>query len=201
MIRWGLAVALMLAATPATALAAPDLGPALARVKAQDWRGAQALLERQTRWGCPAPALYLLGLARAKTGDVRGALDAETRALGCHPELDAIYRDGAVALVRWAGTQIGATAFRFESTMSSNDTPRPGAPRGDFESHGESGEPRDLGQTLAEADRRVPGLAQEVEAARRASPCTRVMAGEAQAQDACMSIVNAPPAPPEVASP
>lgn len=192
MIRSGLALALVLAAAPATALAAPDLGPALARAKAEDWRGAQALLERQTRWGCPAPALYLLGLARAKTGDVRGALDAETRALGCSPALEAAYREGAVALVRWAGGQLATTGFRFETTMSSQNGPASAGPPA----------PRAVETIIADADRQIPGLAAEYRAALAASPCPSRTANPPADAQKCMALLEAPvPPPPDVALP
>ncbi|MCI3132075.1 hypothetical protein, partial [Phenylobacterium aquaticum] len=105
------------AALPARA--EPDLGPALIKVRAEDWRGALGLLNPITAAGCPAMALYLSGLSSAKLGDAKATLKAEARALGCAPPLAPAYADGARKLTTWAAETLAARpSFTFGGTMS-----------------------------------------------------------------------------------
>jgi hypothetical protein len=114
-----LLVAAVWAAAALPAQAEPDLRPALIKVRAEDWRGALALLNPITAAGCPAMALYLSGLASASLGDARSALKAEARALGCAPPLEPAYRNGAQKLMTWAVEALAAKpSFTFDGTMS-----------------------------------------------------------------------------------
>lgn len=128
-----LAAAVWAAAT-LPARAEPDLGPALIKVRAEDWRGALGLLGPITAAGCPAMALYLSGLSSAKLGDAKATLKAESRALGCAPPLAPAYGDGARKLMTWAAEALAARpSFTFGGTLSFAGL---GAPGGDsFASH------------------------------------------------------------------
>ncbi|WP_304168480.1 hypothetical protein [Phenylobacterium aquaticum] len=112
-------VAALWAVAALPAQAEPDLGPALVKVRAQDWPGALVLLTPITATGCPALALYLSGFSSAKLGDARSTLKAEARALGCAPPLEAAYREGAGKLMTWAAETLAAKpSFTFGGTMS-----------------------------------------------------------------------------------
>jgi hypothetical protein len=113
-----MAAAVWVAAT-LPARAEPDLGPALVKVRAEDWRGALTLLKPITEAGCPAMALYLSGLSSAKLGDAKATLKAEARALGCAPPLAPAYGDGARKLMAWAAEALAARpSFTFGGTLS-----------------------------------------------------------------------------------
>lgn len=117
--RASLLIAAVWAAVALPARAEPDLGPALIKVRAEDWRGALALLKPITVAGCPAMALYLSGLSSAKLGDAKATLQAEARALGCAPPLAPAYSDGARKLMTWAAETLAARpSFTFGGTMS-----------------------------------------------------------------------------------
>lgn len=195
MTRSLLIAALMLAAiAPAPAAAAPDLAPALERVKAKDWPGAQRLLERQVGSGCPAQALNLLGLARAKRDDARGALEAETRALSCDPALEPAYRAGAANLVRWASARLAVASFSFGGTMAVAPSFLDGLKARIARKVAE----RDLEDLIRDGDGAVPGLSRDFAAARADSPCGRLRGTAATAADAqaCQTLITQPPAPP-----
>lgn len=107
------------AAAMLPARAEPDLGPALIKIRAEDWRGALVLLNPITSAGCPAMALYLSGLSSAKLGDAKATLKAESRALGCAPPLAPAYGDGARKLMDWAAEALAARpSFTFGGTLS-----------------------------------------------------------------------------------